>query len=355
MKYFFSNFDFYQNFTRSGLARKKFIFGINEYADAIANVADIDGYIDQYTNKRTYNGKPIIRLEEIPKDALVVSAVTNSRPKTAILKIAEAGIKDFIDYYAFADASMGKVRQLSCISDMRVDYNSHESQYFKIGSLLADEESKLTFDRILNFRLTANLDALNHFSFRVDQQYFEPFLGLGSGEVFVDGGGYDGFTTLEFVTRCPSYHSVHFFEPSEKNLLSARENLSSLRDINYHPLGLYDARKTLFFDSNDGSASRISDTGSENIEVDSLDNVVDEKVTFIKLDLEGAEMQALRGMKDHILKYHPKLAVAIYHQPSDFRDVPNYILSLRDDYDIYIRHYTEGWAETIMFFIPIFK
>lgn len=351
MKYLSSK-SFYENFIKTDQNIKRYVFGINQYADSVAKVADIDGYIDQYTDKSSYNGKPVVKLENLPKESLVVSSVTNSRPKTAILKIDEAGIQNHIDYFAFADASDGKVPQLSCITDMRIDYGLHEPQYEWIRSLLVDEESIKTFDRVMNFRLNANLKSLEFFSFRVDEQYFEPFLGLAPGEVFVDGGGYDGFTTLEFTKRCPSYHSVHFFEPSEKNLLLARKNLGFLDNINYHQLGLYDAKTTLCFDSEDGSACRISDSGSEKIEVDSLDNVVAEKTTFIKLDLEGAEIYALRGMKDHILKDHPKIAVAIYHQPSDFRDIPNYILGLRNDYDVYMRHYTEGWAETIMFFVP---
>lgn len=351
MKYLSSK-SFYDSFTKTDQSIKRYIFGINQYADSVAKVAVIDGYIDQYTDKSTYNGKPIVKLEDIRKDSLVLSTVTYSRPKTAIVKIEDAGIQSHCDYFAFADASEGKVPQLSCVADMRIDYGLHEPKYEWIRGLLVDDESITTFDRIMNFRLKADLKSLDDFSFRVDQQYFEPFLGLEPGEVFVDGGGYDGFTTLEFAKRCPSYHSVHFFEPSEKNLLLARQNLGLLENINYHQLGLYKERTTLCFDSGDGSACRISDSGSEKIEVDSLDNVVDEKTTFIKLDLEGAEMYALKGMKDHILKDHPKIAVAIYHQPSDFRDIPSYILGLRNDYDVYMRHYTEGWAETIMFFVP---
>lgn len=331
---------------------KKFIFGINDYADAISRVVDIDGYVDQYTEERSHNGKPILKLEDIPKESLVVSSVTNSRPKTALQKISAAGIKNAIDYFSFAEASKGLVPQLSCISDMRKDFRSNEQSYRMVRSLLADSESLETYDNIMDFRLNAEISSLDKFSFRIDKQYFEPFLGLSAGEVFVDGGGYDGFTTLGFAKICPGYSSVHFFEPSENSLEKARVNLRSLKKISFYQLGLYDIPAVLKFDSADGSASRITDSGEEIIEVDSLDNSVSEKVTFIKLDLEGAEMAALRGMKSHILNDHPKLAVAVYHKPSDFREVPDYILGLRSDYDVFLRHYTEGWSETIMFFIP---
>jgi len=128
--------------------------------------------------------------------------------------------------------------------------------------------------------------------------------------------------------------------------------MQHLHGVTYHPLGLFDRNTTLSFSSGDGSASHISEEGNVKIEVATLDSVVNEPVTFIKLDLEGAEIAALTGMKQHIQDDHPKLAVAVYHYPSDFWKIPEYILSLRNDYRIYLRHYTEGWAETIMFFIP---
>lgn len=345
-----NNADFFRNFSFSD--RKKYLFGINQLSDDIAKLIPVDGYIDQYTDKTEHNGKPIVKLEDVAKDSLVVSTVTNSRPITALKKIADSGIENFIDYFSFSEASNGLISQLPCISDMRLDHDDHKPDYKWVRGLMADQESLKTFDLVMDFRLNAKINSMKGFTFRVEQQYFEPFLNLSPGEVFVDGGGFDGFTTLEFVKRCPQYGAVHFFEPSALNFEKARNNLSRLNNIFFHELGLYDKEATLCFDAGDGSACRISDSGSEKIHVNSLDLVVHDKVTFIKLDLEGVEMYALRGMSEHIVNDQPKLAVAVYHQPSDFRKIPKYILGLRDDYDVYLRHYTEGWAETIMFFVP---
>jgi hypothetical protein len=135
-------------------------------------------------------------------------------------------------------------------------------------------------------------------------------------------------------------------------LTVARTNLAGLARVTYHPLGLYDRAASLSFDASGGSASRITESGTESIAVGRMDDAVNEAVSFIKLDLEGAEQAALKGAKDHILADHPKLAVAVYHRPEDFWKIPRYILGLRDDYKLYLRHYTEGWTETVMFFIP---
>ena len=88
------------------------------------------------------------------------------------------------------------------------------------------------------------------------------------------------------------------------------------------------------------------------IAVTTLDERIKEKVTFIKMDLEGWELKALQGAVRHIREDHPKLAIAVYHHPSDFWRIPEFVLSIRDDYDLYLRHYTEGWSETVMYFVP---
>ncbi len=73
------------------------------------------------------------------------------------------------------------------------------------------------------------------------------------------------------------------------------------------------------------------------------------------MDIEGYEQKAIEGAKKIIRTYHPRLAISVYHQKNDFWKIPELILNIRTDYDIYLRHYTEGISETIMFFIPSSK
>jgi hypothetical protein len=75
------------------------------------------------------------------------------------------------------------------------------------------------------------------------------------------------------------------------------------------------------------------------------------KVDFIKMDIEGAELKALKGAKQTIKKFKPKLAIAIYHSMEDFVTIPNWILNLNLDYNIFIGHYTIHSEETICFAI----
>jgi hypothetical protein len=87
-----------------------------------------------------------------------------------------------------------------------------------------------------------------------------------------------------------------------------------------------------------------------------IDSFVNEKklskVDFIKMDIEGAEMSALEGGIETIRKFRPKLAIAIYHSLDDFFNIPNWILALGLDYEIFIDHYTIHAEETICFAKP---
>lgn len=331
---------------------KRYVFGINEYAENVARIADVDGFIDDFTQAATWMGKPVYRLAAVTPDSLVISCVTASFSISALCKLEEAGIRQFADYFSIAEASDGQLPQVSAIEETRNDYRLHAAKYAWVRQRLCDEVSLDVFDRLMDFRLTGNLQPMTAFEYAADRQYFEPFLELRPGEVFVDGGGFDGSTSREFANRCPDYNAIHLFEPSDKMLKIARAKLADVARVTYHPLGLYDRPASLNFDANGGSASRITENGSETIMVGRLDDAVGEAVSFIKLDLEGAEQSALTGAKEHILTDHPKLAVAVYHQPADFWQIPEYILGLRDDYKLYLRHYTEGWTETVMFFIP---
>ena len=96
--------------------------------------------------------------------------------------------------------------------------------------------------------------------------------------------------------------------------------------------------------------SKIDENGLDEICTESIDNILqNEKATFIKMDVEGAELESLKGAEKTIKKYKPKLAIAIYHKEDDILSIPQFILECRDDYKFYIRHYTSCNFETVLY------
>ncbi len=333
--------------------RPKYIFGRNAWAESIANIIDIDGFIDEFTHEKSYLGKPVVPIEEIPDNALVVSIV-QGKPFMAEKSLRRFQF-DSLDYYAFFKYAGLPIKQIMFWDGMAEDIRANLSKYNWIYTLLKDKTSKNQFFNIINFRISYDLDYMRGFENIEEQQYFEDFLQLSpQGESFADIGAFDGYTTKEFIKRCPDYQKVFLFEPEEKNMETAKNKLVNAPNIQFFQLGLSDRKETLKFDVS-GSSSKISEDGALTIYVDRLDDLVDEKVTFIKMDIEGYEQKAIEGAKKIIQTYHPRLAISVYHQKNDFWKIPELILNIRTDYDIYLRHYTEGISETIMFFIPSSK
>jgi FkbM family methyltransferase len=257
-------------------------------------------------------------------------------------------VANYADLLKFAD---DVVPMPDFVEKTRADFAEYGNRWCDLFNRLADAESKKVLEDVLCFRLSADPRYMVEYHVRFSDQYFEDFLHLDK-EIFVDAGGFNGDTTEEFCRRYPTYKKVILFEPSQKNMCDAKQRLAKYRDIEFHQLGLSSAGGVLQFNQDAGSASAVSEAGLEQIIVSTLDSAYVDSVTFIKMDLEGWELQALSGARKHILCDHPILAISVYHNASDFWSVPNFILGLRDDYDLFLRHYSEGWSESVMFFVP---
>lgn len=332
-------------------SRQRYVFGRNDYAKSIANAMDVDGFIDDFTSELEFLGKPILRTENIPSNALVVSVVIG-RPFVAEKRLQSSNIR-FLDYFAFKRfIGITNVAPVKFWDEFRIDFEAHADRYDWIFGLLQDDESRQALSNIINFRLSHNLDYMRGYTDAQHRQYFEDFLALKSeGEIFVDVGCFDGYTSNYFIKQCPDYAAVHIFEPEPQNMIVVKEKLAGYPRVHFHPHGLSNQSQILRFNSQ-GSSSRISELGDMEIKVERLDDVLHEPFTFLKMDIEGAEMSAIEGAQRAITEHHPRLAVSVYHRFDDLWQIPERILSYRDDYEIFLRHYTEGVDETVMFFIP---
>ena len=330
----------------------KYVFGRNVYADSIAKSISISGFIDDYASDNSYLGLPIFRAEDIPRNALVLIA-SGGKPLSAKRRLDDLGI-ECLDYFAFYKHSGLALIPIVFNESFAEEFYSNETEYEWVYGLLNDEESRSIFRRLINFRLTYDIDFLSEFSSREGEQYFEDFLQLQQQhETFLDVGGYNGFNSLEFIRLCPGYRAVHIFEPEPENYRTCVNNLQAYSNIQWHQVGLSNRKAILKLDPL-GSGSRISDSGSTTVAVDRLDDLLSDGdvPTFIKMDIEGTEMAAIEGASHTIKTHHPRLAICVYHNVGDFWRIPKKILGIRSDYSVYLRHYTESIYETVMFFMP---
>lgn len=331
----------------------RYIFGRTPYAVDIALHVKPEGVIDDFTTDTEFQGIPVVKLADVPKKAIIVSSIVDGRPVTVNRLLDETGLRN-IDYYSFKRYSGLPLKEHSLVapSEFRLNYQQYRQKYDHIYSLLADDISKETFSRLVNFRLNENLEEMAWFSFRPEESYFEPFIDLNADDaVFVDVGSYDGGTTIEFIRRYPDYQSVHLFEPEPKQMSVIRSRVSAFSKIHYHEYGASNCAGVLKFTSS-GSWSHVDEAGDIEVKINTIDALVNEKTSFIKMDIEGHEYAALEGTREHIMNDHPVLAICAYHLVDDFWKLPELILSYRSDYKLYMRHYTEGVLETVYYFVP---
>ena len=127
--------------------------------------------------------------------------------------------------------------------------------------------------------------------------------------------------------------------------------LNKIENAVFVNCGAYSSTGELKFEEDfQTGSSKISREGATLIRVTSIDDMLQgEKATFIKMDIEGAEMEALIGAKETIEKYNPRLAISVYHKVDDLWEIPYYILTHYTWYQIYLRHYALTTNETVMY------
>lgn len=328
------------------------MLGRNKYSQRVSRVVPVQAFIDDFTEETSYMEKPVIRMGDLAGDCIVISCVVDVHSLTAVDRLHSVGVREVIDYFMLSRLAPNAFAPVDYCFRNRQDILDNLAQYQQVYNRLADDTSRQQFAKIVRFRLSMDLEQMRGFSVALDRQYFEDFLSLGLEAVFVDGGGYDGQTTLRFAAHHKAYRRIYYFEPLPAMMEVSRRNLASLRDIRLLQKGLFSRNDRLRFDTEAGPASSLSATGQLEIEVVRLDDEVPAPITFIKLDIEGAEYEALNGAEEHIRSETPTMAVCVYHDQRDFWRVPLRVLEINDRYKVYVRHYSEGVLETVMFFVP---
>lgn len=229
----------------------------------------------------------------------------------------------------------------------------YATQLETVYNALCDEKSKVIFQNILKGSITYKSEYFKE-AYSTDQ-YFADFMKLSENEVFLDCGAFIGDTFLEFYEKTNGkFEKYYAFEPDKRNLEKLRDTIEIAKDrVVLLDAGVFDKNNGLYFDTQITIAgAKISNEGKEKINVVSLDSFIgDSEVTFIKMDVEGSELPALRGAENLIKKHKPKLAICVYHKDEDLFKIPQYIMSLGLDYKYYLRHHSFGNCDTVFYAI----
>ena len=191
----------------------------------------------------------------------------------------------------------------------------------------------------------------------VGNQYFDTdLIHLESKERFVDAGAFDLATSEEFRDNCRDKECdcfIYAYEPDSMSYEKCLKKIESksIVDIKLINACLWDKEESLCFDQEGTGSSAVSKIGKDYVKAVTLDGLNKGDISFIKMDIEGAELNALVGAQKTIMKSHPKLAICLYHKPEDIYNIPLFIKKLDPSYRLYIRHYSNYITETILYAI----
>lgn len=176
-------------------------------------------------------------------------------------------------------------------------------------------------------------------------------------EVFVDAGCFDGQTTKQFFTWCKGEAYSYCFEPDSQNIALIHKNLYNQNNYEIVPKALWSINRDIAMEAKGNFATSVGvdihNNNRQTIEAVSLDDFLyGREVTFIKMDIEGAEVDALLGAKKTIAEQKPRLAISIYHKTDDIWRIPDTILECCPNYQLYLRHYSFSDYDTVLYAIP---
>lgn len=242
------------------------------------------------------------------------------------------------------------VENLPIHAMMIEDFLPHVDGYEWAYDFFADDISKeIICNRVEGYLLSAPLQPSQ------GAEYFDRSAGvmLSSEEVFVDGGMFDGDTAMAFVRQTKGHFRHYYgFEIDDTNYGKAVQNLTGMEHMTLVQKGLWSGEAERHYRTNLSASSKLSESGDGVIQVTSLDQFfadLPDQPTLIKLDIEGAEKEALLGAEHMIKRALPKLAICAYHKPEDIYTLPQLLADYDAGYQFTLRHYSDNLLDTVLY------
>lgn len=299
------------------------IGGANFYSVMEKLGIEVVGFIDTYKTG-TYMNKPIISLLDYKRDyngTLICIAVGDKYAGEIKALLADNQITNYV--YSSGNA-------------YDKDSIFHSSFYTMANYAPLDEA----------IRLKAQSGEPQYFSL--------PELPHKENEIFVDCGCFNGENIRDFLKWNNGRGRIIAFEPDEFNFERCTNYLKDVPNCKILKYGIGDKAMMARFNAGQDSSSHLSPDGNSEIQIVTLDQELEGiPVTFIKMDIEGGELSALKGSKEIIRKFSPKLAICVYHKASDIWEIPEFIWSINSNYDFYLRHYEDSYPETVLYGVPL--
>ena len=284
---------------------------------------------DAFVRGQSFRGYTVRKISEFEGDFIIAVAFASCIPEVM------AHILSLTERYEVLVPCVPVVGDEIINSDFVVRY---KSEIIKAYSLF-DNESQRIFAGCLEFMLSGDLQTLMSVTTDKDEA-FENILKLSEHEHYLDLGAYKGDTIEELLHYTSGkYSGIIALEPDVKTFRKLETFAEGLSGVELHRKAVYSFDGTVNFNSAAGRQSSIDKNGieTESVTVDEL--CKGKSVSYIKMDVEGAEIDAILGAKETLSVKKPKLNIALYHKFTDIFEIPLLIHSINPEYKFHIRRH----------------
>lgn len=327
------------------------------------NQLNIIAVVDDFKKGESYCGHTCIGMPEFV-------ALAKKTPDAICVNLAQwdRGVRFFDNLarrFHLRMLNFGQaVRYFDCdemdfrLADWRPAIVARQPEFLALEDMVCDELSRQTLFAVLTHHLDNNREHLLGINRAYDAHYFRSGLfELREDEIFVDCGAAVGETVDHFLEMtAEKFAHLYAFEPDEANFRQLSERIDRYRNRPFYKnISLLnqatgDKDCTVVFEHGGGEGSRVIESqGEGGMQMVRLDSALPDGATFLKLDVEGHELAALRGAERTIRECKPRIAVCVYHRDDDLLTIPAYLKSLNPDYQIGLRHCNQVRFDTICF------
>lgn len=269
-------------------------------------------------------------------------------------------IEDFINKFPYWGELDIKKENYEELYNRAIMIKNHNKELRNLYENLNDYRSKKVLLAIINNLYNFDFISLNSSIEKNYPHYFDlDLVKCNSDDVIVDLGAFTGDTILDYLNHygINNYKSIYCYEITKDIFEKLENNLKYYPNIHCIRKAVSDKCEDLYIkeSSVDKSANTVTDNGEIKIDVTTIDNDIKEKISLIKMDIEGFEQKALVGCTNHIKNDHPKLLISVYHNHEDLWKVPCMINEICPGYKFYLRYYGNNIFPTEIVLIGIYN
>ena len=304
----------------------------------------VSAFIDSKLAGTNVNGFPVfhpkILDEKQPSEQFVLISTTNYRVYCEIEAIC-------------------RLKGIPCCQLDAAVLKLRKEKFLQTANLL-DTESRIIYNKLLEYRASCRDEYGSLFA---GESYFgiHAFCRCSPNDIIVDCGAYVGDSAEQYIWKMNQFKQYTAIEPDIDNFTAMQRRFKRLREewnlseekLTAIHCGVDESTGLKNLERRVDGLGSIAGGGKKNddtvVQFWALDDLMPNGFSCLKADIESYEYRMILGAQKSIIKYHPRIAICIYHSMVDMFSIPQLIHKIEPSYHFAVRHHSYCYEETILY------